>query len=268
VFAAHGVTFRIADVARTAGPVDRSFPTTGDVPPASVAESFRRGRRLLTLDDLQAWWTAHAIDEDDFTAWTVDVSTGSESASDWCTWVCSGELDRATQRLAVAVAAACELGDAPAAAATFEVRDQADVLGARAATQDHLQEAVRRHRASWTRFVLDLVTTAERGVAEELRHWALSDGIGPATAAHQALLRANRFYGPLDELEPGSLRSALAGARQGEVIGPLATTDGWCLIAVQERREPALSDPVIETLARRVLQDEAINAAVVRHLGG
>ena len=47
------------------------------------------------------------------------------------------------------------------------------------------------------------------------------------------------------------LGEALAGAKDSEVVGPVATPDGFALARIEERREPVL-DPAI----RQAIQQE------------
>jgi hypothetical protein len=58
---------------------------------------------------------------------------------------------------------------------------------------------------------------------------------------------------------PRSLAGLLAGARQGEAVGPIGDEVGISVWQVRERRTPDPSDPLIASRAREELIEEAMS---------
>lgn len=266
LFAVGSVGFTVADVARHAAPGDRGSvrrPRTA----REVEEAFRRGRHLLTGDQVAAWLAHWQIEHDDFRAWTQDEASDTEAATSWCHLVCSGTLEAAAARLASEAAAACELG-LPPDSSDFEPADWVERLVDRACTPDALTGQVRRRRLDWTQVSVECVVTAERGPAEELRHRVLADSVDLAVAAGQAGFAVRSRTGTLADLEPPGLRPFLAGAGCTELIGPVRLGDRWALAEVLERWEPAADDVEVRLRAAAEVGAEAVRAAVARHVRG
>lgn len=266
VFTSHDVVFTVADVARSGRVGDRAAPvaaaTSGD---AEIA--FRRARGLLTADQLSAWLAYWVIEPDDFVAWTADLADGTRTASGWAQLVCSGAFDATAATLASAAAAACELGRGPASAAGFDPAGWVERLTAATTTETALRATVARQRLAWTRITGSVVTTTSRGVCAELRLCLVADRIPLAEAATRAGCRVVDLDTDLDDLDPAVLRPFLAGARPGDIMGPVDIPDGWTLAVVSGRAEPDPRDPSVRRRAAALLGADAVTRAVARHIG-
>ncbi|RNL78773.1 peptidylprolyl isomerase [Nocardioides marmorisolisilvae] len=260
LFAINDIEFTVAEVAPHARPGGRElavFP--GDA--AAVQEAFRRTRGLLTADQLESWLTGWAITADEFVAWTEAPTTTS-----WTGYVCSGGLDRDTAELASAAAAACALGSAPTDATSFDPSGWVARLMARDVTPEAVDAALARHRLEWTCVRGAGVFARSRAVAEELRHWVLVDGLDLAIAATQAGCPTYVVDGVLADLSPTTLRARVAGARAGELLGPVEAGPGWTLLRLDERAEPDPQDATIRARAQRSVATEVVERAVLRHV--
>jgi hypothetical protein len=264
VFTANGVDFTVADLARRASAGDRepTLSASSDF----AEESFRRSRGLLRADQLESWLATWQIDADDFRRWTEDSASGTSTATRWCSMVCSGGFDATVAEIAGAVAAACELGEGPAAAADFDSDGWTDRLVAGSTTTEALTTVIEANRLDWTRLVTVGVNSPRRGVAEELRHQILTDGVDLKLAAERAGCTATEFTDVLAAFMPTRARGAVAGARAGEVVGPVPTDDGWLVLMVLDRTDPTLDDEQTRVRAQAVLRTDVITRAVARHV--
>ncbi|MCX6395519.1 MAG: hypothetical protein NTV23_03440 [Propionibacteriales bacterium] len=271
VFRCSGTDFTVADLARHGQVGDRArfpgfpgFPGLGSS--AQVAEAFRRTRGLLTADALVAWLERWAIEPEDFVAWTQDVVDSTHQATGWCALVCSGAFDAITNELVAATAAAAELEAPPTAAADFDPAGWVERLVSTRATDPVLQKVIDAHRLDWTRLDALVAQTPDRGVAEELRHQVISDRIPLDQATRTAGAPAERVDAVVSAVAEPAARAVLAGARPGELLGPVPTTPGWTVIQVLSRTEPSLEDPATRARAAAVLRNDVIVRAVARHV--
>jgi hypothetical protein len=227
--------------------------------------SFRRARGLLTADRLESWLAAWEVSPDDFRRWTEDAATGTTTSTPWCALLCSGEFDTITADLVAAAAAACELGAPPILAADFDPTGWVERLVAAGMTTESLIAVIERHRLDWTRLETTTVQTSRRGVAEELRHQVLVDGLELEDAALKAGCEVRATADVLAAIS-ADLRAAMAGVRAGELVGPLPTTAGWSMVSVRNRIEPTLDDPASRARAEAVVRSDVIARAVARHV--
>ncbi|MCW2754493.1 MAG: hypothetical protein JWQ32_1904 [Marmoricola sp.] len=265
VFTADGVAFTVADLVRRARVGTRDAPATASTS-AQVEEGFRRSRGLLRADQLEAWLAGWEIAADDFRRWTEDVVWGTSGASGWCALVCSGSFDAVTSELVSAAAAACELGSSPVDAAGFDEAGWTERLIAAGTTSARLTAAIENHRLSWTRLTVTRVATNARGVAEELRHRVLSDGVHLGSAAVLAGIAVEEVTQVLADVNPPALRATLAGAQTGELVGPLPVPGSWIVISVLSRTAATLADPETRARAAATVRAEVIADAVARHV--
>jgi len=265
VFTSNGVAFTVADIARHGQGGDRGATRTATPHEAEVA--FRRARGLLTADRLGAWLEAWAIDADDFVAWTHDTATGSSTATAWCDLVCSGRFETATADVAAAAAAACELGRGPAAGAEFEPAGWVDRLRAATHHESALRTSIAGNRLGWTWISGNQVVAPTRGVCSELRQWIVADGQDLAVAAEAAGCAVLELATSVELITPTEVHRYLAGARPGDIIGPVEAPNGWNLIVVDDRRVPDPRDPAVRARAAELLGAEAVARAVARHIG-
>lgn len=265
VFRANGIAFTVADLVRRASVGVRDVPLAASSPD-QIEEQFRRSRRLLSGDQLDAWLASWAITADDFRCWTADAVHDTRTATPWCTLVCSGTFDSVVAETVSAAAAACELGAGPVDAAAFDPTGWTARLVETRTTPAALTRAIDANRLDWTRFETVTVRTCERGVAEELRQQVLVDQVDLSVAAGHADCRAAASTGVLAAFATPAVRAALAGARTGELVGPVPDDDSWVMIQVVTRAEPSLSDHGSLTRAVTTVRNDVISRAVARHV--
>lgn len=234
--------------------------------PQEAEEAFRRARGLLTADRLEAWLASWDIDAEDFRRWTTDVASGTSTATPWCTLLCSGEFDAIATEIACAAAAACELDAGPVSATDFDPAGWADRLVSASTTDEHLNRVIEARRLDWTRLRTLAAVTTGRAVVEELRHQVLSDGIDLRAAAARAGCAVRETDDVLASFTTPGLRATLAGARTGELVGPVPTSSAWTLISVLARTDPALADPATRARAAAAVRDDVLARAVARHV--
>lgn len=265
VFRANGVVFTVADLARRASVGGREVPFTASTPD-QAEEIFRRSRGLLRADQLESWLASWEISADDFRRWTADVALGTSTATPWCALVCSGTFDAVVAETVSAAAAACELDDGPVDATAFDPTGWTARLVEARTTPEVLTTVLAANRLDWTRLETISVRTAERSAAEELRHQVLVDQVDLAVAAGKAGHPTHERADVLAAFTPPAVRTALAGARPGELVGPLPVADEWCVICVVARAEPSLSDHGSLTRAVTTVRNDVIGRAVARYV--
>lgn len=265
MFRANGVVFTVADLARRASPGDREV-RSATTAPDQAEEAFRRSRGLLRADQLDIWLASWEISPDDFRRWAADTVLGTSTATPWCTLICSGAFDAVVSETVTAAAAACELGSAPVEASTFDPIGWTARLVEARTTPEVLTTVITTHRLDWTRLATTCVRTDQRGLAEELRQQVCSDQVDLAVAAERAGCVTQETDDVLAAVGPPAVRAALAGARAGELVGPVPSDDGWALIQVAARTEPSLSDRGSLTRAVMSVRNDVISRAVARHV--
>jgi hypothetical protein len=122
-------------------------------------------------------------------------------------------------------------------------------------------EALAARREGRERLALAVVRADRDDLARELACQVRDDGRGLADVAGDHGLRVIRAA-PLRQNLDGPLRDALAPAADGDLVGPVATVDGFVL-AVIEQRLPAEPD----TAARRDVEDELFDRWLSERLG-
>ncbi|WP_148046201.1 peptidylprolyl isomerase [Nocardioides marmoriginsengisoli] len=152
-------------------------------------------------------------------------------------------------------------------AAGFDPAGWTDRLIGASTTTEALTSAIESRRLDWTHLDTLSVTTERREVAEELRHQVLHDGADLRDAARRAGTSAQESADVLGSIGAPNLRAALAGARTGELVGPVQADPGWALVTVVARTEPTLADPATRGRAEAVVRADALSRAVARHIG-
>lgn len=128
----------------------------------------------------------------------------------------------------------------------FEAGLEEDLLAARLRQQvsaSGVEVYFTTHQADYERLRVELVVVPRDDLARELASQVRDEGRDlDAVAGEHGLPVIHRHVYRKDLGE--SLAQALTDARNGEVVGPVATPGGFALVHLQERREPVL-DPVI-----------------------
>jgi hypothetical protein len=123
-----------------------------------------------------------------------------------------------------------------------------------------LRREIEAHVLEWTRFRCDVVAFASDEAAREAALLVREDGMPLAEAAAAARAAVQRAQFVLEDAEP-EVRDRLTAARPGDILGPLAVGDGFVLLSVAARSEPAakqapIRDRARERIIRRTIQRE------------
>jgi parvulin-like peptidyl-prolyl isomerase len=117
------------------------------------------------------------------------------------------------------------------------------------------------HREDYERLRLALLVVGRDDLARELASQVRDEGRDlDAVAAEHGLpvIRPELLRKELGE----ALAAALAAAKDGEVVGPVATPEGFALVQIEERHEPVLGPAI-----RQRLQDELFEGWLAAQLG-
>lgn len=122
------------------------------------------------------------------------------------------------------------------------------------------------NRTDWNKVHFRKIEVGSEQLAEELKCQLLEDGIElpqflaelpDSVSADDATMLHERFHATL----PSWLRDSMAEARDGSLIGPLASPSGWALIVV-ETVTPAVFDLETEAAIRRHLFQDWLSARI------
>jgi hypothetical protein len=248
----------------------------------AAAAAFRRERRLLAADELQAWldrwrlpltyWTeylrrsllrARWADRLEQLAARHPADDADVAAFVHTEAVCSGALERAAARLAeraaIAEAAGAVDGDIAALDAHWErfCRD--------AASPHAIEREVHAQHMDWLRLDCRWLAHAQEDVVREAALCVREDGRDLAAVAGDAGVRLRSEMVFLEAAEPG-LRGHLLGARPGDVLGPVPLGDEFRLIEVVSKRAPTADDPEIRERAARAVVQRAVQGEVANRV--
>lgn len=244
-----------------------------------AADRFRRQRGLLAAEDMEAWLRQRRLTVADWRGWLLrDVLRGGPrrpvgdqevEAHLWVDGVCSGALRDLAGDLAARAAvhaAAVEQGLVPRPAGTPGPEDldagYKQVLAGEQ-TPQRLADVIRDRRLDWTWVAAARLTLPDRDVAREAAA-CLRDGMSPDEVARLAATSPSVLTGRLGHLI-APLSAALIGATAGTVVGPVRG-NGWEVLRVDERNPPAVGEPDVEELARRVLERRCVEREVDRRV--
>lgn len=128
---------------------------------------------------------------------------------------------------------------------------------AQAAGHDALARCVDAHRLAWIAFELEGLRAATAGVAAEAAMQLREDGLALDEVARAAGLAVQRRRLRLEDAD-GALRTSLAAAAAGLVVGPVAAGGGHEVWVVKRRAQPDVHDrEVAVRAAHAVLAAEA-----------
>lgn len=110
------------------------------------------------------------------------------------------------------------------------------------------------HLAAYERLRLALLVAPRDDLARELASQVRDEGRElEAVAAEHDLPVIHREL--LRKELGGTQAAALAAAKAGELVGPLATPQGFTLMQILERHEPALDPPLRRTIEQELFQN-------------
>lgn len=274
VFAAGGRAYRWADVIAAAevrgewAAIGRDATAERASASRTVLSGWRREQRLLSADETVAWLEYWDLELGDV-EWYLGIRSGepgSGTGVDRPAWVqaaCSGAHERLAFGLAARVALA---PDPPRADAVldFAALQRLDGVYEEQKLAIEARDVARLacdHAAEWLRARLVSVTLTDRDVAREAALCVRLDGTPLHEVAAMAGADVVERTAFVDDLDP-ERRARVVGAALGEVIGPLATDAGHCVIQVVAKYTDA-DDPEILARAGRVAVDQAIARASV-----
>jgi len=135
----------------------------------------------------------------------------------------------------------------------------------RVATPEALRALIASRRLDWVRVVMQGVLAADEDVAREIASCVRVDRRPIDEVAEEAGQRAETLEWWLDEVE-GPLRDALAGARAGDVVGPLPFKDHQLVFVVDAKRLPAEDDPAVKARAEQALLARTVDREVANRV--
>lgn len=285
----------------------------GDDEIDAAADEFRYARHLVSAEDAELWLERWDLDADRWVNWIwVDLLRRRLLAEDAealaaaaaaveadddeldeairTEAICSGALQRLSQRLAARVAIAGKLVEEEAAAGTAAEPDEvplpeidaasllpsfpADGLAGRlralaaldraferfralVVTPEALSARVRSQQADWMRISCRILVAASEDVAREAMAAIVDDGeeMAEVAADARAKLDEGTFY--VEELDPG-LRDRLLPAQPGELLGPIAVAGGFAVVRVLGKVLAAAGDEAIDRRAEARLMEVAV----------
>ncbi len=272
-FTCEGVTATLGDVlahARVRWAWERWESTTGramasertqpapdrDAVRAAAAE-FRRARRLIAGEELQAWLEAWALSATGWLAWvrrSLLTPAGTEPPvapaweDVWTAAVCAGWLEREAWTMAERAAAVAALGaDGP---------DPVGALAARSLTDRALAEVTAAAGLDWTRFTLQRARFPDAGSAAEAVLCVREDGLTLAAAAALAATPATVEEAFLEDLPP-EIGAVLVGAAPGDVH-TIRSHDAHEVVQVVTREPAGAGSPAVRARAERRVARRAI----------
>ena len=233
-----------------------------------VAQAWRRERRLLAADDLAAWLERRGVTTESWLAYLRRAVARSAALADpfaavdadavWAEAMCSGKLDECAKQLArmLAVAPDADLGSLEAAYEAF-----CDEV----ATDEAIAREIAAARLDWIRVRCLLAVFGERHVAAEVALLVRQDGLAFAEAAAAANTTTVQQEIWLEDADP-ALAPLLAGAGRNQLVGPVATADGFVIVEVHEKLPADPADPVVMARAVTAAADRAADRAETDHV--
>jgi hypothetical protein len=239
-----------------------------------AATEFRYRRRLITAEETETWLRARHLDVGEWMDWVRRSVLAAEHGATagkavpgpdidavlWSTGRCGGLLDAFAVALAERVAAHLRLtGSLPAR--DDDVDTAVDRLRAEVVTEAAMRAALETRRLDWLRVETEEGCFGNESAAREAVLSVRDDGVALAMVCELAgaPYRCSRVF-----LEDSAeeLRPLLLGARQGELVGPVATGDGFVVARVESKVVPSVEDPEV----RRRAGDAALATALRREV--
>lgn len=234
-----------------------------------AATAFRHERGLLAADDLQAWLERRGLTVDGWLAYVQRSLAGTSSAAPvavsteeiWAEAMCSGRLDELAEELAdrLAIAPDTPLDQLNAAYETFAEG---------VASPDIVDREIASARVDWIRVHYLSAIFDDPAAAAEAALAVRADGVRLAEVSALAGIDVDDVDAWLEDEEP-ALASLLVGAREGELIGPVAVTDGLLIAEIVEKLPVDPADPAVRSRATDAVVERAVrreaDARVVWH---
>jgi hypothetical protein len=235
----------------------------------AAAQAFRRERRLVSADELQAWLEARGLTVDDWLGYvrrtlareSDDLGAFGAPAGNHETWVeamCSGTLDMLAVTLATRLAVAPDTSFA-------ELEAAFDAFSIAAATDDAIAREVASARLDWLRVEYATARFADEDAAAEAALCVREDGDALDAVATRAGAELEERYEWLEEID-ARLAPLLVAARPGEVVGPLPTLDGSLVAEVRCKTTVDVEDPEVRERAAAAVAEQAASRLVTERV--
>lgn len=293
VFTAEGALYTwadVADLARRDGTWERlrgdvrdglAAARRGQAPdPAAVkqaAADFRYRRRLISGEETEAWLRARGVTVAEWTGYIGRAvlragSTGRAGSAApppadaevdahlWAEGRCSGLLDEAARSLAARVAAHARLAGARPER-DEDVDTALDRLRAAVVTDDAVRALVASRHLDWPAVDAEEARFATEHAAREAVLSVRDDGVAFADVCAWAGVPLDRRRRLLEDADP-AVRPLLLGAREGDVVGPVAVEGGFLVARVAAKDAASADDPAV----RQRAADAVLAAAAQREV--
>jgi hypothetical protein len=133
------------------------------------------------------------------------------------------------------------------------------------APAEAVQAIVDSRRLDWMRLAIERTASPDEDVAREIALCVREDGRPIAEVAAEAGIAIDRAEVWLEDVD-GPLRDALAGARAGDVLGPLLSTDGHVVVVVHGKQLPSEADAAVRERAERELLARTVDREVTNRV--
>jgi hypothetical protein len=234
-------------------------------------EAWRRARRLLAAEELQAWLADRVVGVEEWRdyirglvlAGRAEATADGEPIDDHGVWVhatCSGALVRVARKLAERVAVASLVAAGPLTVDLLERLDREfEEFCAAAATPAAIEREIDRRRLDWLLVDWRFQASEDQAMMREAALCVRDDGLDFADVARTAGLAVERRLDTVEEIPP-ELQAHLLGAAVGSVVGPVSAAGTFLVAEVMERRPPTVDDPDVADRARQSVLARAVGA--------
>jgi len=113
-----------------------------------------------------------------------------------------------------------------------------------------LQEHVGMHHLDWVWFQYPSLAFDREDMAREAALCLREDDMTLADVAASSRSQVREAHGFLEEIDR-SLRDRFLGAREGEILGPIAVNGGFRLYHIASKRLPSVDDPAVRERAEQ-----------------
>jgi hypothetical protein len=258
----------------------------------AAAEAFRRARRLLAAEEIEAWLARRGLSAGEWMRWVrMDVARRRAGAvrpgpaapgpTDlYAEAICSSALGRAARWLAETFVApvpqagprggarAPDPGEleplgvdrAGAASLLDELRGRASAvaeLAQQVADAPAIAARVNAQQADWLAIDYRMLAVAEETAAREAVLCVRDDGMQLEEVAQLAGVDIAHDHALLCDVPP-VLAAQLLSASRGELIGPVEHGDSTAIVVLDAKVPPSADDPEIARRARRELLTRAL----------
>jgi hypothetical protein len=132
-----------------------------------------------------------------------------------------------------------------------------------------LEKTVEANQVDWITIRSQCAVFPAESMAREAAMCVREDGVSLAEIADQAGAGVNSLCSSLEEIEDNlgsEVCSAVRGAREGDLVGPLSLEDNYLLVEVVQKMMPVLTDPDIRRRATHIVLEAASEREISQHV--